>query len=309
MPPSTGDGVADSPDDADPGDRPRRVQPWWPLRWWGALFGVFIVGQHVSRVIPQHRLLDPKFREFMSRNINRDAIVQNVFQGKAKPAFGIVTQANEAWYNPNIKKFTFDPTAAMSAAASSGFKIVEREGKPQMVDIVDRTVKLALFYPKGEIAEGIQKQIVEDFAKAGVAIKATAVDPGKLLSQYIVPGKFELVLWRMDGFGPDPISYMPAMMQSGTEHYYLRTPSGSSSPLEFETFVGRLMRSQQDKKLDADRQKDFNEAQKQWADGNAVSYIVADDILIAYDKRLGNFQPVPVIPYATWNSEMLFFKQ
>ncbi len=252
--------------------------------------------------------LDPHFREFMSRNVNREAIATNVFGGKAKPVYGLVTPANEAWYNPNIKKYPFDPTAAMSAA-SSGFKIVEREGKPQLVDVVDRTVKLTLYYPKGEIAEGIQKQLVEDFAKAGVPLKATAVDPGKLLTQYIVPGKFELVLWRMDGFGPDPISYMPAMMQNGTEHYYLRTPSGSSSPLEFETLVGRLMRSQQDKKLDADRQKDFNEAQKLWAEGNTVSYIVADDILIAYDKRLGNFQPVPVIPYATWNSELLFFKQ
>jgi peptide/nickel transport system substrate-binding protein len=253
-------------------------------------------------------MLDPRFREFLSRIVDRDAIVKEVFAGKASPAYNLVTSANGTWFNEGTKKFPFDQTGALTALGD-GYRVVERDGKPQLVDIVNRPVKLNLLYPKSPQAEGIQKILVDRFAKAGVPVKATAVEPSKLLSQYIAPGKFELALWRMDGFGPDPISYMPAVMQNGTMHWYLNTASGGASPLEFEAIVGRLMRSQQDKKLDADRQKDFNEAQKLWAENNPVAYVVADHVLMAYDKRLGNFQPVPFRPYATWNSDQLFFKR
>lgn len=253
-------------------------------------------------------MLDPHFREFLARIVDRDAIIKEVFDGKATAAYGPVTSANSIWYNGSIKKYPYDLTGAMSALGNN-YHIAERNGKPQMLDVVDRVVKFNLYYPKDTQAEDIQKILVDRFAKAGVPINAIAVEPSKLLTQYIQKGAFELVLWRMDGFGPDPISYMPAMMQNGSQHWYLNTAAGAQSPLEFEVLVGRLMRSQQDKKLDADRQKDFTEVQKLWAEGNPVSYVVADNVLLAFDKRLGNFQPVAFRPYASWNAEQLFFKR
>ncbi len=253
--------------------------------------------------------LNSKFREFLSRSVDRDAIVKEVFAGKAAPAYSLVTSANGSWYNDGIKKLTFDPNGALTTVSGEGFHVVEREGKPQLLDVVDRVVKFNLLYPEGPEGEGIQKIIVDRLAKAGVPVKATPVDSSRLLSQFIIPGKFELALWHMDGFGPDPISYMPALMQNGKMHWYLNTSAGASSVLTFEGDVGRLMRSQQDKKLDADRQREFNEVQKLWADNMPVAYIVANNVLIAYDKRLGNFQPVPFRPYATWNSELLFYKR
>ena len=253
-------------------------------------------------------LLNVKFREFLSRIVDRDTIVKDVFAGKAKPAYGLVTAANTAWYNEGIKKWPFDATAALTGLGSD-FRVAEREGKPQLLDIVDRVVKFNLYYPKNDEAEAIQKIIVDQLAKAGVPVKAVAVEPTKLLTQYIIPGKYELVLWKMDRFGPDPISYMPALMQDGTMHFYMNTPAGTLSSLDFEVTVGRLMRAQQDKVLDADRQKEFSEVQKVWSEGGPVTYIVAEHVLVAHDKRLGNFQPVTTVPYATWNSELLFFRR
>jgi peptide/nickel transport system substrate-binding protein len=253
-------------------------------------------------------MLDAKFREFLCRIMDRDAVVKDVFGGKATPAHGIVTSANAAWYFESIKRLPFDVTGALTALGDN-YHVVDREGKPQLVDIGNRVIRFNLFYPKGPEGEGIQKIVVDRFAKAGVPVKAIPVEPAKLLTQYIQPGKFELVLWKMDAFGLDPISYMPALMQNGSMHWYLNTPVGGASILDFESVVGRLMRAQQDKKLDADRQKDFNEVQKVWAENMPVAYIVAPHVVVAYDKRLGNFQPVPVRPYATWNSDQLFFKR
>ncbi len=235
-------------------------------------------------------------------------MVREVFGGKAAPAHSLVTPAAGVWYNDAIKSTGTTRLRRLSRSATTS-TCLDRDGKPQLFDYGNRIVKFNLFYPKLPEAEGIQKIIVDRMGKAGVPIKAVAVEPAKLLSQYILPGKFELVLWHMDGFGPDPISYMPALMQNGSMHWYLNTPSGGASILDFESVVGRLMRSQQDKKLDSDRQKDFTEVQKVWAENNPVAYLVSEHVVVAYDKRLGNFQPVQVRPFATWNSDLLFYKR
>src|SRR5207237_598234 len=122
-------------------------------------------------------------------------------------------------------------------------------------------------------------------------------------------GAFELVLWRVDGFGPDPISYLPVFMSNGAKHYYLNTPPGQEDPLVFEPQINRLMRSQQEKTLANERKPDFNKVQQVWAENNPTIYIAADHVLIGANKQLGNFQPVPMQPYATWNSDLLYFKR
>jgi peptide/nickel transport system substrate-binding protein len=253
-------------------------------------------------------VLSQKFREFLSRIVDRDRIAKEVYGGKATPIYTPVSPANAAWFNGSVKKYAYDYTAAL-AAFGADFRIAEREGKPQVLDVVDRPVKFTLLYPNTPEAAKIQKVIAEEMAKAGVPVKTVAVEPTKMLNQFIIPGKFELALWNTEGLGPDPISYMPVMMMNGTKHYYSSTPAGGRSTLDFEMVIGQLMRSQQDKSLDAERQQEFNKAQQLWAENIPVTYIVAPHVLVAYDKRLGNFQPTTIAPYATWNSEMLFFRR
>src|SRR4029450_12815245 len=103
--------------------------------------------------------------------------------GKASPAEGLVSPANATWHNPSIKKYTYDQTGALTALGDA-FHVIEREGKPQLVDVVNRPVKLNLYYPKTPQGEGIQKIIAGRMMKAGVPVKPVAVEPGKLLSQY-----------------------------------------------------------------------------------------------------------------------------
>jgi peptide/nickel transport system substrate-binding protein len=253
-------------------------------------------------------VLNPKFREFLSRIVDRDRIAKEVFGGKATPIYSPVSPANGSWCSSSVKKYPYDYTAALAAFGDS-FKVRDRDGKPQVLDVVDRPVKFRLYYPKNATAEKIQAIIVSEMARAGVPVEATAVEPDKLLEQYVIPGRFELVLWNTEGLGPDPISYMPVLMMNGSKHYYLKTDANAASILDFEMTIGRLMRAQQDKPLDAERQKDFDKVQQLWCENNPVTYIVSPNILLAYDKRLGNIQPTTLAPYATWNSEQLYFKR
>lgn len=271
------------------------------------LFGNMNIAQAADKVKVSW-VLSQKFREFLSRIVDRDRIAKEVFAGKATPIYTPVTPANTAWYNGSVKRYPYDYAAALSAFGSD-FRVAEREGKPQVLDVVDRPVKFTLMYPDTPMAAKIQKVVAEELARAGVPVKTVAVEPSRMLNQFILPGKFELALWNTEGLGPDPISYMPVMMMNGSKHYFMSTPPGGRSMLDFEMVVGQLLRSQQDKKLDAERQKEFNKVQQLWAENNPVTYVVAPHVLIAYDKRLGNLQPTTLAPYATWNSEMLFFKR
>lgn len=271
------------------------------------LFGNMDVNRNLIKVQIAW-LLNPKFREFLSKTIDREAIAKNVFGGKATAIYGPVTPGNQTWTNANVKKFPFDGPDALKALGND-FHVSERDGKPQLFDIVDRSVKFKLYHPKTEMGEEMAKAVAGQLGKNGILIEPVAVESSRLLSEILIPGKFELAIWRQDGFGPDPISYMPVFMQDGKKHFFLTTPAGGTGPFEWEQTIGRLMRSQQDKTLDQERQADFNKAQTLWCENNPVVYIVADNVLIAADKSLGNFQPVAIHPYATWNSDLLFFKQ
>ncbi len=250
------------------------------------------------------------FRQFLSRAIDRDRIVKEVFAGRGVPLFGPVSPGNEVWVNNNVTKYSFDPAQAKKLLEADRFKVGERDGKQQLVDVVNRKVSFNLFYPKDEVGERLQAIIVETLAAYAIPVKTAAVDPGKLLTDFLVASPtYEMVLWRIDGFGSDPISYLPLFMSNGTKHFYLTTGTGEVGPFEFEIEANRLMRSQQDKVLVEERQKDFSKVQELWAKATPAVSLAANNVLIAWDKRLGNFQPTTIQPYGTWNAEQIFFKR
>lgn len=250
------------------------------------------------------------FRQAISRLMDRDKIAKEAFAGKAVPVFGPVSPANDKWTNKSITKFEYDPVQAQKLLDTAQFKMGDNGGKPQLLDQGQRKVSFNLFYPKNDpAAEKMKDIVVAGLTSKGIAVTPTAVDPSQLLTNFIIPGKYEMALWRADGFGPDPISYMPVFMSNGSKHYYLNTPPGTEGPFPFEVDINRLMRSQQDKTLANERQPDFTKAQKLLSDNVPCVYLVADNVQIAYNKKLGNFHPLIYQPYATWNAEQLYYKE
>ena len=69
------------------------------------------------------------------------------------------------------------------------------------------------------------------------------------------------------------------------------------------------MRAQQEKTLADERKVPFQKAQDLWSQHLPMIPVVAERAYVAANKKLGNFQPVPIQPYATWNAELLFFKK
>ena len=50
-----------------------------------------------------------KFRQAVSYAIDREAIIKSILSGPGVPAYGFETQGNKKWYDPNVKKYPYDP--------------------------------------------------------------------------------------------------------------------------------------------------------------------------------------------------------
>lgn len=250
------------------------------------------------------------FREFLSRSLDRDRMVREVFKGKATPIYGPVTPANQAWYNDNITKYGYDPAQASAARDKAGFQLGEKDGAKQLLDVVKRKVSFNLFFPNDDEGKALADIVVKTLGEQGIPIKAVPVDAGTLLTKYLMTGSFELVLWRSDTPSTDPIAYMPIFMSNGKRHYYLQSEPGSTAPgMEWEIEINRLMRQMQAKTLADERKADFMKVQKLWSDNMPIIYLVADNVLVAAASDLGNMKPVALAPYVTWNMEQVYFKK
>jgi peptide/nickel transport system substrate-binding protein len=250
-----------------------------------------------------------KFREFVSRIMDREKMAADVFGGKAVPVYGPLTPAHGSWATQGITRYAYDVRLAQAARDAAGFALTERDGKMQLIDVVGRKVEFNLYHPKGEQAEALANAVMAAFAAQGVTIRPVAVDAATLLTKYLATGAFEMVLWRGEGNGPDPLSYLPVFMSNGSRHYFLVQQPGQSTDFPFQTDVNISMRTVQRKLLADERRAELVKAHKLWTENNPVIYLVADHVLVASNKRVGNIQPVLVQPYATWNAEQLFLRE
>jgi peptide/nickel transport system substrate-binding protein len=285
---------------------------------WALVLNLRADASLVDPVTATH-LRRPKLREAIALSVDRDRIVREVFNGMATTVYGPVSPGNEEWSTRNVKQYQFDPAAALAALDADTypdggtqrkyFHAGQAEGRTQLYDPADRAVHFTLYYPKDDIAEGIQKIVVAQLAALGVPVKPIAVEPGKFMTTRLAKGAFDLALCRVDGgLGADPISYMPVFMSNGAKHYHINiAPDAEAVDLDFEKQVNRLMRSQQEKPLLEERKQDFYRVQQLVAQNVPTVYIAADNVLFAVSK-LGNFKPVPTQPSVLWNAEQLYVK-
>ncbi|MGA2870866.1 MAG: ABC transporter substrate-binding protein, partial [Verrucomicrobiota bacterium] len=75
---------------------------------------------------------DTKFRQAISYAIDRDAIIQSIFSGRAIPAYGFETPGNKKWFNPDIQKYPYNPEKSLELLKEIG--IEKRNGDDFLTD-------------------------------------------------------------------------------------------------------------------------------------------------------------------------------
>jgi peptide/nickel transport system substrate-binding protein len=125
-------------------------------------------------------------RQALNYAIDKQAIIDNLFFGKAKPLNGQVLRPEQLGYNPDIKDYPYDPEKAKKMLAEAGY--------PEGFEIPFK-------FPTGRYAQDreVSEAIAGMLSKVGVTAKMISLEPGEFLRQLRVK---ELAPMYFVGFAP-----------------------------------------------------------------------------------------------------------
>jgi peptide/nickel transport system substrate-binding protein len=248
-----------------------------------------------------------KFRQACSYAIDRQAIIESIYSGRAIPNYGFVTPGNKKWYDPNITQYPYNPAKAIELLKEIG--IEKRNGDDFLTDADGNKVEFVLNTNTGNGArEKTAVLIQSDLQKIGIHEIPQSIDFNTLVSKIDVTRDYECVLMGIGGGGTDPTDNMNVIKSSGFTHqWFPRQPTPST---DWEARLDYLMDAQNSTLDFHERKKDFDEVQQILADQVPMIFTVTPYYYAAVRNGVGNLRPTALSSYrATWNIEELYFQK
>ncbi len=241
-----------------------------------------------------------KFRQAMSYAINRDLMCVNQFRGLATPAWGYISPANKAFYNPNVPKYPYDPKKAgqlldeIGAKDSDGDGFRDFEGHPIAFNI-QTNVENAVRKSMGIV-------ITRDLKNIGLNVTFTPLAFAKLIGSLDAPPyDWEAIILGFTG-GVEPHDSSNIWSSSGPTHQW--HPSQKTPATPWEARVDELFRLGAQELNPAKRKAIYGEWQQIASTQLPLIYTVVPDSLVAIRNRFGNLKPHP--QGAVWNQDEMF---
>ena len=242
-----------------------------------------------------------KFRQAIAYAIDRSAVANQVYGGRAQPQFGPVTPANKTFYNPKVKQYPYDPARAEALLAEAGFKkaadgaLRDAAGNPVEFTVStnsENTDRVAL----GNV---VRQDLTKIGIKVTLAPEAFNTLVGKLSGSY----NWEGVIIGFTG-GLDPHTSQNIWRSSGSLHDWWPKQEKPATPWEAE--IDKLF-DQAATTLDPNRRKQlYNRWQEIVAEQQPLIYFVNVKLAVAARNTLANMSP-SAFGGATWNIDRIFY--
>ncbi len=244
-----------------------------------------------------------KFRQAISYAIDRSAVANQVYGGRARPQFGPITPANKVFFNPNVKQYPHDLARAEALLAEAGFKKgpdgVLRDAGGTPVEFVVAT--------NSENADrvAIGNVVRQDLARIGIKVALVPEAFNTLVGKLTGGFNWEGIILGFTG-GLDPHTSQNIWKSTGSLHEWWPKQEKPATPWEAE--IDRLY-DQAATTLDQSRRKQlYNRWQEIVAEQQPLIYFVNVFLSVAARNTLANLRPSAfAIPGATWNIEQIFY--
>ncbi len=247
-----------------------------------------------------------KFRQACSYAIDRDTIIRSVYEGRAIPNYGFVTPGNKKWYDPDTKKYPYDPAKSRELLAEIGINHTNADGVLEDAD--GHPIEFVLNTNTGNGSrDKTAVLIASDLQKIGFKVIFQPIEFNTLISKIDVTRDFDCVLISLGGSGTDPSGSMNVLKSSGFTHQWF--PRQQTPSTDWEARIDQLMDVQM-KTLDfSERKKDFDEVQEILAEEQPMIFTVTPYFYAAIRSDIDNLRPTPLCDYrVTWNVEELYYK-
>jgi len=251
-----------------------------------------------------------EFRRAMEFLLDRDRIIDEIYNGLAIPGAGLVLPSNKGFYNPKIEEIMrpYDPAKAKAILDSLGLADRNGDGIREFPD--GKSVEFTLTVQSSpQDYQDVALVFKEEVEKAGIKVNLQILD-ATLVGEMFGAGNFEAGI-RAFGNQPD-LELRKAIWQPGTQLYYwhysaLDKENLAAIPeemLDWETRVYELFDLGSITTDPVKRKAIYDEVQEIYHDVLPVIFVCKGMNLFGAAKTLGNAyqDDEGVVYFATWTA-------
>lgn len=225
---------------------------------------------------------DKKVRQALTTAINRQTIVDGVLLGLGQVAY-TPYKPDTFWYNPNVRKFPYDPEKAKQMLAEAGWQpnaegILEKDGKPFEFTIITNQ--------GNEQRKNAATIIQSDLQKIGIKVNIRVYEWSAFLKNFINKRNFEACVlgWGI-GIDPSQIDIWNSKKTGETELNFI----GYQNP-EVDELL-ELGASTYDRD---ERKKYYDKFQEIIAEDQPYTFLYVSDTLPIISSRFHGIEPAPI---------------
>jgi peptide/nickel transport system substrate-binding protein len=242
-----------------------------------------------------------KFRQAMAHLIDKESMVENIYNNLAYNQISAVSQPAKFFYNSDVKTYEYNIERAKGLLAEAGFRM---RGS-QLVDPDGNPVEFTMATNAGNIErEKIGTIIKEDMESVGIKVNFTPIQFNKLVEQLTATYDWEAIIIGLTG-GVEPHNGRNVWHSSGQLHMW--NPVQEKPATAWEARVDEIF-DRAATIMDQNKRRElYNEYQEIIAEEAPLIYTVAPAALYAVRNTLENVVPT-AYGGSLHNLEQIFFK-
>jgi len=226
------------------------------------------------------RFADRRVRQAFTYAINKQELIDGVVLGLAREATGPYKPGTWA-YNPNVKRYPYDPEKARALLAEAGWRDTDGDG---VLDKNGRPFRFTILTNQGneerkKLAEIIQHRLRD----IGIVADIQGIEWAAFIKEFIQKRRFEAIIlgW---GIGEDPDQY-EIWHSSKTGPDELNHISYANPEVDYLLEMGRASCRQ------AERKKYYDRLQEVLAEDQPVIFLYFRDALPVVASRVRGIEP------------------
>ncbi len=158
-------------------------------------------------------LADVRVRQALAMATDKKRIIEITMRSMATPGFTLVADQLTPWFDPNLKDYAFDLSAAAALLDQAGYLDTDNDGVRDVPGQA-RPLEFRLDYPAGYpsyMYQRLAEILNENWTAIGVRLSIQETDEDALHAK-INPGfDFDVALWGWGGIQPDPSNLLSVM--------------------------------------------------------------------------------------------------
>lgn len=239
------------------------------------------------------------FRQAISYAIDREGIIKSLLLGQGTPLYSYMGPGRKKWFNPNTKKYLYDPERARKMLVADGFSY---NSDRKLVDKDGNAVKFEYMSTEAGAGE-IDPTIKENLDAIGIEMNLIYVDFGTLMDRTSNTFSYEACTMGLGGGAPDPSSSKAIILSSGRMHIW--NPEQKSPATKWELRLDRLFMAQ-DSEFDEKRRIELvHKIDEIFAEQMPLVFLITPNSFVGIKQCWSNLK-IPSSGLATWNIDEIY---